>query len=128
MKTHTSIGARILASGRSEFMHLAEEIARCHHEKWDGSGYPRGLRGTAIPLAARIVAIADVFDALSSDRPYRLAYTIDEAREAIEKGSGTAFDPTLVEAFRSVASSKHTALKTPIAARRIDHAHLRLTA
>ena len=128
MKTHTSIGARILASGRSEFMHLAEEIARCHHEKWDGSGYPLGLRGTAIPLSARIVAVADVFDALSSDRPYRLAYTIDEAREAIEKGSGTAFDPSLVEAFRSVVSNKHSIMKTPTAGRPTHVRHLRLTA
>jgi putative two-component system response regulator len=128
MKTHTSIGARILASGRSEFMHLAEEIARCHHEKWDGSGYPLGLRGTAIPLSARIVAVADVFDALSSDRPYRLAYTIDEAHEAIEAGSGTAFDPSLVEAFRSVVSNRHSVMKTPTAERRIDVPHLRLTA
>ena len=128
MKTHTSIGARILASGRSEFMHLAEEIARCHHEKWDGSGYPLGLRGTAIPLSARIVAIADVFDALSSDRPYRPAYTIDEASEAIEAGSGTAFDPSLVEAFRSVLANKHSLMKTPSAKRPIDVPHLRLSA
>lgn len=114
MRTHTSIGARILASGRSKFMHLAEEIARCHHEKWDGTGYPSGLRGTAIPLSARIVTIADVFDALSSDRPYRLAYTIEEARAEIEAGSGTFFDPSLVEAFRDVASGSNSGLKTPV--------------
>jgi putative two-component system response regulator len=109
-------------------MHLAEEIARCHHEKWDGSGYPLGLRGTSIPLSARIVAIADVFDALSSERPYRLAYTIDEASEAIEAGSGTAFDPSLVEAFRSVVASKHSLMKASTAKRQIDAPHLRLTA
>ena len=102
IKTLTTIGARILSSGGSEFMHLAKEIARSHHERWDGGGYPDGLRGTRIPFAARIVAIADVFDALSSDRPYRLAYTIEESAEAIEQGSGTLFDPSLVEAFRAV--------------------------
>lgn len=102
MKTHTTIGARILSSGRSEFMRLAKEIARSHHERWDGAGYPDGLRSTQIPLSARIVTIADVFDALSSDRPYRLAYTVREAREAIELGSGTLFDPSLVKVFRGV--------------------------
>jgi len=102
MQTHTTIGAQILSSGKSEFMRLAEEIARCHHERWDGGGYPDGLRGTRIPLAARIVAIADVFDALSSDRPYRAAYTVEESCEAIELGSGTLFDPSLVEVFRAV--------------------------
>jgi len=102
MKTHTTIGARILSSGRSEFMRLAKEIARSHHERWDGGGYPDGLRSTQIPLAARIVTIADVFDALSSDRPYRPAYTVREAREAIEIGSGTLFDPSLVKVFRGV--------------------------
>ena len=102
MKTHTTIGARILSSGRSEFMRLAKEIARSHHERWDGAGYPDGLCSTQIPLSARIVTIADVFDALSSDRPYRPAYTVRESREAIELGSGTLFDPTLVKVFRGV--------------------------
>jgi putative two-component system response regulator len=99
MQTHTTIGARMLASGKSEFMRLAEEIARSHHERWDGRGYPDGLRGTMIPLAARIVTIADVFDALSSDRPYRLAYTRAQSFAAIDMGSGTLFDPSLVEVF-----------------------------
>lgn len=126
MRTHTSIGARILASGRSEFMHLAEEIARCHHEKWDGTGYPSGLRGTAIPLSARIVAVADVYDALSSDRPYRLAYSIEEARAAIEAGSGTFFDPSLVRAFRDVVSKSYSGMKTPAANFRVARPHQRL--
>ncbi|HEY3258350.1 MAG TPA: HD domain-containing phosphohydrolase [Gemmatimonadaceae bacterium] len=102
MKTHTTIGARILSSGRSEFMHLGMEIAQSHHERWDGGGYPDGLCGTRIPLAARIVTIADVFDALSSDRPYRPAYTVEESCEAIERGSHTLFDPSLVKIFRAV--------------------------
>jgi putative two-component system response regulator len=102
MKTHTTIGARILSSGRSEFMHLAKEIARSHHERWDGTGYPDGLKGTRIPLAARIVSIADVFDALSSDRPYRSAYTVEDSCRAIEQGSHTMFDPSLVKVFRTL--------------------------
>lgn len=102
MKTHTTIGARILSSGRSEFMHLAQEIAQSHHERWDGTGYPDGLMGTRIPLAARIVSIADVFDALSSDRPYRPAYTVEDSCRAIERGSRTMFDPSLVEVFRTL--------------------------
>jgi putative two-component system response regulator len=103
MKTHTTIGARILSSGKSEFMHLAREIAQSHHERWDGCGYPDGLAGTRIPLAARIVSIADVFDALSSDRPYRPAYPVSDSCAAIERGSGTLFDPSLVEVFRSIS-------------------------
>lgn len=102
MKTHTTIGARILSSARSKFMLLATEIARSHHERWDGAGYPDGLRSTQIPLSARIVTIADVFDALSSDRPYRPAYSVKEAQHAIERGSGTLFDPSLVKVFREI--------------------------
>jgi putative two-component system response regulator len=104
MKTHTTIGAQMLSAGRSEFMRLAEEIAQSHHERWDGGGYPNGLFGTKIPLAARIVSIADVFDALSSDRPYRPAFTVEQSHEAIELGSGSLFDPTLVAVFRTVFS------------------------
>jgi putative two-component system response regulator len=102
MQTHTTIGARILSSGKSEFMHLAREIAQSHHERWDGTGYPDGLKGTEIPLAARIVSIADVFDALSSDRPYRPAYTVEDSCTAIDQGSHTMFDPSLVEVFRTL--------------------------
>jgi putative two-component system response regulator len=99
MKTHTTIGAHILSSGRSEFMRQAEQVARYHHERWDGTGYPDGLRGTRIPLPARIVTIADVYDALVSDRPYRPAFTVEVATRDIEMGSGTRFDPTLVTIF-----------------------------
>ena len=108
MKTHTTIGARILSSARSEFMLLAKEIARSHHERWDGAGYPDGLCSTRIPLSARIVSIADVFDALSSDRPYRPAFSVREAREAIELGSGTLFDPSLVKVFRGIYMEPQT--------------------
>jgi response regulator RpfG family c-di-GMP phosphodiesterase len=90
---------RLRVSGRSEFMRQAEQVARYHHERWDGTGYPEGLRGTRIPLPARIVTIADVYDALVSDRPYRLAFTVEEATRDIEMGSGTRFDPTLVKIF-----------------------------
>ncbi len=113
VKTHTTIGAQILSSGRSEFMHLAKEIAQSHHERWDGGGYPDGLCGTRIPFAARIVAIADVFDALSSDRPYRPAYTVEESRKAIERGSSTHFDPSLVEVFRTVFAGSQIRERVP---------------
>jgi hypothetical protein len=80
-------------------MHIAEEIARCHHEKWDGSGYPQGLRGLDIPLAARITALADVFDALTHARCYKPAWTIDASLEEIARGRGTHFDPDLTDVF-----------------------------
>ncbi|GHF38852.1 diguanylate cyclase (GGDEF)-like protein [Deinococcus metalli] len=96
MQTHTEIGARILSGGRSALLQLAEEIARTHHERWDGGGYPHGLRGTAIPLAGRIVAVADVFDALTQSRPYKTAWTASEAMHAIAEGAGTQFDPDIV--------------------------------
>jgi putative two-component system response regulator len=102
MRTHTTIGAQILSSGSSEFMVLAEQIARCHHERWDGTGYPARLKGEEIPLAARIVTIADVFDALSSDRPYRHAYSLDATLNAIEEGANTLFDPELVAVFSKI--------------------------
>jgi len=80
-------------------LELAATIAWTHHERWDGSGYPRRLRGDEIPLEGRIVAVADVFDALSSDRPYRPRLSVDDARTAILEGSGHAFDPDVVDAF-----------------------------
>jgi putative two-component system response regulator len=99
MKTHTTIGAKILAGSRSRVVQMAERIALYHHERWDGTGYPEGLKGEDIPLVARICAICDVFDALSSVRPYKGAWAIEEAREEIRRGSGTHFDPRLVEIF-----------------------------
>ncbi len=99
MKKHTEIGAEILKGTKSGFVRLGEIIALYHHERWDGTGYPYGLKGTQIPLAARIVAIADVFDALTSDRPYRRALSEEEAFKIIEEGAGTHFDPKIVEVF-----------------------------
>jgi len=99
MKRHTSIGAEILAGGRSPLIRMAAEIAHHHHERWDGAGYPVGLRGDAIPLPARVVALADVFDALSHPRPYREAWPLADVLAEILRQAGTHFDPKLVEAF-----------------------------
>lgn len=99
MRTHTLVGAELLADGGSELLRLAETIARCHHERWDGSGYPSGLRGEAIPLEARIVAVADFFDALVSDRPYRPAWPVEQVISEVRRLSGTSFDPEVVGAF-----------------------------
>lgn len=102
MKTHTTVGARILSGGSSELMSYAEQIALAHHERWDGTGYPEGLRGERIPLVARIVALADFYDALSHDRPYRKAWTKERVREEIRLREGAHFDPAIVEAFLGV--------------------------
>ena len=99
MKTHTGIGAAILAGGRSALVMEAERIALNHHERWDGSGYPNGLAGDAIPLGARIVAVADVFDALTHDRPYRPAWRLDRVMDEIGAQAGRHFDPGVVAAF-----------------------------
>lgn len=99
MKTHAAIGAKLLEGDDSDLMRMAHEIALTHHEKWDGSGYPRGLAGEAIPESGRIVALADVFDALTSERPYKPAWTIERALEFIREGSGRHFDPRVVDAF-----------------------------
>lgn len=99
MQRHTLIGAEILGNDPSELMQMARNIAVYHHEKWDGTGYPYGLQAEAIPVEARITAIADVFDALTSKRPYKSAWSIEEASDYICKNSGTHFDPVLVEAF-----------------------------
>lgn len=99
MKTHSSIGARLLEGDDSLLMRMACEIAQTHHEKWDGSGYPSGLAGEAIPLVGRIAALADVFDALTSVRPYKQAWTVEAAVAHIQGNSGKHFDPKLVEVF-----------------------------
>ena len=100
MKLHPMIGAEILADGNSDMLRMAEQIARCHHEKWDGSGYPQGLAGEQIPIAARITAVADVLDALCSPRSYKPAWSASEALDEIIRGSGTHFDPACVSALK----------------------------
>jgi putative two-component system response regulator len=102
MRRHPAIGAELLSGGNSDLMQMAELIAHCHHEKFDGSGYPRGLKGEDIPLAARIVAVCDVFDALLSVRPYKPAWTVEAALAEIEKRAGSHFDPALVVKFREI--------------------------
>ena len=105
MKTHTTIGGSILGGARFPLMQLAETIALSHHERWDGSGYPSGLRGEDIPLAGRIVTVADVFDALTNERPYKKAWSHADAIAEIEKQAGTQFDPAVVRAFMQVIRS-----------------------
>ncbi len=99
MKQHTEIGYRILSGSDSELLKLAASIARTHHEKFDGSGYPRGLVGTDIPIEGRIVAVTDVFDALTSKRPYKPAWSTEDAISLLEDGRGRHFDGDLVDLF-----------------------------
>jgi len=104
MKTHTTLGAELLSGSNAAIMKMAEVIAFTHHERWDGSGYPRGLKGEDIPLVGRITGLCDVFDALTSKRPYKRAWTPEEAMTEIKKQSGKHFDPHLVEAFIRILS------------------------
>jgi putative two-component system response regulator len=99
MQQHARIGGEIIGEHESGLLKTAREIALTHHEKWDGSGYPNGLKGEDIPLAGRIVAIADVFDALTSVRPYKAAWSVEEATDFLRRESGSHFDPQLVELF-----------------------------
>ncbi|UMY18944.1 response regulator [Methylobacterium organophilum] len=99
MQLHTERGYAILGSSNSEVLKIAAEIARSHHERWDGTGYPLGLSGGAIPLGGRIVAVADVFDALTSARPYKTAWSLDAARAHLVANAGRHFDPACVDAF-----------------------------
>jgi putative two-component system response regulator len=108
MKKHASFGEQIIEkieklAKESDFLDYAKIFAASHHERWDGSGYPRGLKGSKIPLLGRIMAIADVYDALVSERPYKEAFSHDEAVRIIIEGSGTQFDPSLVEVFSRTA-------------------------
>ena len=106
VKTHPIVGATILAGSSSKVLQLAEEIALTHHECWDGGGYPAGLAGNDIPLSGRIVALADAFDALTHDRPYKPAWTADEAAAEIQRLSGTKFDPVIANVFRLLDLSR----------------------
>lgn len=102
MRRHTTDGGNILSASEDSLIGLAQVIACSHHEKWDGSGYPLGLSGDAIPLPGRITAIADVFDALQSERPYKEAFSLDETLYTIRKKRGTHFDPEVVDAFIAI--------------------------
>ncbi|MBF0171553.1 MAG: HD domain-containing protein, partial [Nitrospinae bacterium] len=107
MKRHPGFGKEALeradrGDGSGAFLTLAREIAYCHHEKWDGSGYPEGLAGEAIPLSARLMAVADVYDALITKRVYKPAFPHEKAAGIIFEGSGNHFDPALVETFREI--------------------------
>ena len=102
MQTHVEVGASILSGSDSKLMQLAEEIAATHHEKFDGSGYPKGLKGEDISIEGRIVPICDVFDALTSVRPYKKAWTVEDAIDLLKKEKGKHFDPDLVDIFVSI--------------------------
>lgn len=103
MKMHPVYAYQLLS--KIEYLRPAIDISYCHHERWDGSGYPRGLKGEEIPLSARIFAVIDVYDALTSDRPYRKAWTKEEAISYIKEQSGKQFDPKVVEVFLEVISN-----------------------
>ena len=109
MRRHAEIGASLLSGSDFAVLQLAEEIALTHHERWDGTGYPAGLAGEAIPIAGRIVAVADVFDALTHSRPYKEAWSRDRALQTIHEGAGAHFDPLVVAAFEQV--QQQTALR-----------------
>jgi response regulator RpfG family c-di-GMP phosphodiesterase len=104
IKQHTEIVGEALKSfkGKKDFLALGREIAMAHHEKWDGTGYPKGLKGKAIPLSARIISICDVYDALVSDRPYKKAIPHDKAVKIIKNESGKSFDPVITELFLKI--------------------------
>ena len=99
MRTHTTVGAELLSKSNIPHMQMAEEIARHHHEWWDGTGYPGNLSGSGIPLAARITALADVFDALTHKRPYKIAWPLDSALDEIAQLKGLQFEPQLCDLF-----------------------------
>jgi len=102
IETHAAIGGKILGEQKSEVLAMARNVALYHHEKWDGSGYPHGLKGEDIPIEARIAAICDVFDALTSPRPYKDAWPLEKAVSLIQEQAGRQFDPQLVEVFLGI--------------------------
>jgi putative two-component system response regulator len=112
MRTHTSIGARIVGGSHVPLLKLVETVAFSHHERWDGSGYPLGLAGDAIPLPGRIVAVADAFDALTNDRPYRAAQSVEATLEILRRESGKHFEPRLVDALLTVLENEAAPAET----------------
>ena len=112
LRTHPAMGVQMVAGIKS--LGPAVEVIRSHHERWDGRGYPAGLAGDRIPLSARIFAVCDAFDAMTSDRPYRTALPFERAVEQIQAGSGTQFDPDMADAFLSIAGLEalHASLHT----------------
>ena len=126
MKQHARLGAEAIDRAVADthqpvpFLSYARQIALHHHERWDGTGYPRGLRGEGIPIVGRIVAVADVFDALTHDRPYKAAWSVEQALAEIEQQAGAQFDPQVVEAFletlrRMGFLGSASALEVPVA-------------
>jgi response regulator RpfG family c-di-GMP phosphodiesterase len=110
MHAHTTVGADMLAGSRSPLVRLGETIARTHHEHWNGGGYPAALSGEAIPLEGRICAVCDVFDALVSDRPYKEAWTLEDALGEVRAGRGRQFDPRLVDLFLALPEDELRAI------------------
>lgn len=107
IKAHTLIGKEILSKNKFPILKMASEIAECHHENWDGSGYPYGLKGNEIPIVGQIVSIVDVYDALTHQRPYKKAWTIEETLIEIKLQSGKKFNPVLVEVFINLITNMH---------------------
>jgi putative two-component system response regulator len=99
MQQHTVFGSKILKEAKAELLRVSERVALTHHEKWDGTGYPQGLSGENIPLEGRIVALADVFDALTSKRCYKPAFSMEQSLDIIKQGVGKHFDPRVAQAF-----------------------------
>jgi methanogenic corrinoid protein MtbC1 len=118
VQAHAEEGYRLLSCSSSSILEMAATIALTHHERWDGSGYPRGLRGEEIPLEGRIVAVCDVFDALTSDRVYRKAYSLEEALAVMRSQRGSQFDPVVLDAFLAMVGGRHAPLqdRLPVAA------------
>jgi HD-GYP domain-containing protein (c-di-GMP phosphodiesterase class II) len=110
VKTHAAVGAEILSGSDSALIRAAEQIARSHHERWDGTGYPDGLAGEDIPLAGRLVAVADVFDILVHERPYKEGWSVEDAAAEIRRSAGTQFDPAVVAAFDALTPATWQAL------------------
>ena len=99
------LGARVLAGGETDLLRASERVARSHHERWDGTGYPDGLAGEDIPIEGRLVHVADVFDVLVHERPYKDSWTVEAAAEEIRRGAGTQFDPEVVRAFEALGAT-----------------------